>query len=295
MENETSLWSLKLKRSGKWNIFISPQMSQWAQSKYTPGQFLGTTEVRVLTTKELAAGSQAWARKNQLIDSKPVTSGMGMHLLKKMGWTPGEGLGKESNGSLMPLLLELKLDKRGLESNEEVSKVDESLKEISANSPRFSVKRIKIKTAAVQRRAGKVAATTTDLFLSPVSNRNIRCPCWANSHRNANGARRITHSSTNKGRHMPRISYSRWEILRFTIEIFLFTTSNRSDWMASITLAQRRRTTRRRQSPELPSFACSSWAFCHLKVPSPATLLAAPTWNLLSTPFVVNAILSRWS
>lgn len=95
-------------------------MSQWAQSKYTPGQFLGSTDVRVLSQKELATGSQAWARKNQLIDSKPVSSGMGMHLLKKMGWSPGEGLGKESNGSLTPLLLELKLDKRGLEANEEV-------------------------------------------------------------------------------------------------------------------------------------------------------------------------------
>lgn len=97
-------------------------MSQWAQSKYTPGQFLGSTDVRPLTQKELASGSQAWAHKNQLINTRPVSSGMGMHLLKKMGWTPGEGLGKEGNqGSLTPLLLELKLDKRGLEANDEVS------------------------------------------------------------------------------------------------------------------------------------------------------------------------------
>lgn len=96
-------------------------MSQWAQSKYTPGQFLGSTDVKVLSTRELAGGHQAWARKNQLIETQPVNSGMGMHLLKKMGWTPGEGLGKEKNGSLEPLLLELKLDKRGLEANEEVS------------------------------------------------------------------------------------------------------------------------------------------------------------------------------
>jgi G-patch domain len=95
-------------------------MSQWAQSKYTPGQFLGSTDVRVLSQKELATGNQAWARKNQLIDTQPVNSGMGMHLLKKMGWLPGEGLGKEKNGNLTPLLLELKLDKRGLEANEEV-------------------------------------------------------------------------------------------------------------------------------------------------------------------------------
>jgi protein SON len=98
-------------------------MSAWAASKYTPGQFLGSTDVVPLSAKELAAGNQAWAKKNQLIDTAPVNSGMGMHLLKKMGWTPGEGLGKEKNGSLTPLLLELKLDKRGLEANQEVKKI----------------------------------------------------------------------------------------------------------------------------------------------------------------------------
>lgn len=49
------------------------------------------------------------------------------------GWTPGEGLGKEGTGSLTPLLLELKFDKRGLEANEEVS-VDESKPAIDFNS-----------------------------------------------------------------------------------------------------------------------------------------------------------------
>lgn len=37
-----------------------------------------------------------------------------MHLLQKMGWKPGEGLGKEKSGQLEPLLLEVKLDKKGL-------------------------------------------------------------------------------------------------------------------------------------------------------------------------------------
>lgn len=46
---------------------------------------------------------------------------MGMHLLQKMGWKPGEGLGKEKNGSLQPLLLEVKLDKKGLVADEEVN------------------------------------------------------------------------------------------------------------------------------------------------------------------------------
>lgn len=46
---------------------------------------------------------------------------MGMQLLQKMGWTPGQGLGKEGTGTLQPLLLEVKLDTRGLTSKEEVS------------------------------------------------------------------------------------------------------------------------------------------------------------------------------
>lgn len=45
-----------------------------------------------------------------------------MHLLQKMGWKPGEGLGKEKTGALEPLLLEVKLDKKGLVANEEQKK-----------------------------------------------------------------------------------------------------------------------------------------------------------------------------
>lgn len=37
-----------------------------------------------------------------------------------LAFLTGEGLGKEKNGALTPLLLELKLDKRGLEANAEV-------------------------------------------------------------------------------------------------------------------------------------------------------------------------------
>lgn len=46
---------------------------------------------------------------------------MGMHLLQKMGWRPGEGLGKDKSGSLQPLLLEVKHDRKGLVSGNEVN------------------------------------------------------------------------------------------------------------------------------------------------------------------------------
>lgn len=95
-------------------------MSTWASSKFTPGQFLGShSDANILTPKELSSGYTPWAKKDQLITTNPV-SGMGMHLLQKMGWRPGEGLGKDKSGSLQPLLLEVKLDKRGLVAEEEV-------------------------------------------------------------------------------------------------------------------------------------------------------------------------------
>lgn len=49
-----------------------------------------------------------------LISAKPVSGGMGMTLLQKMGWKPGEGLGKNKEGSLTPLSLEVKMDKKGI-------------------------------------------------------------------------------------------------------------------------------------------------------------------------------------
>lgn len=46
---------------------------------------------------------------------------MGMALLQKMGWRPGEGLGKNKEGALEPLQLEVKLDKRGLVSEQDIT------------------------------------------------------------------------------------------------------------------------------------------------------------------------------
>ncbi|KAK4883564.1 hypothetical protein RN001_006883 [Aquatica leii] len=103
------------------------EMQTWAESKQQPGQFTGSTGAQILTQAELSAGYQAWARKDQLQNAAPVCGGMGMHLLKKMGWNPGEGLGKEKTGALEPLLLEVKLDKKGLVANEEQKRKQQKL------------------------------------------------------------------------------------------------------------------------------------------------------------------------
>ncbi|KAJ4452331.1 hypothetical protein ANN_03856 [Periplaneta americana] len=97
-------------------------MQMWAESKQQPGQFTGSTGARVLSAAELSSGFQAWAKKDQLTTASPVSGGMGMALLQKMGWRPGEGLGKNKEGTLEPLKLEIKMDKKGLVSQEELGR-----------------------------------------------------------------------------------------------------------------------------------------------------------------------------
>lgn len=42
-------------------------------------------------------------------------------MLEKMGWRPGEGLGKDATGNLEPLMLDVKSDRKGLIAEEEMS------------------------------------------------------------------------------------------------------------------------------------------------------------------------------
>ena len=42
-----------------------------------------------------------------------MTGGIGMFLLQKMGWKHGEGLGKNNEGSKEPLMLDVKVDRKG--------------------------------------------------------------------------------------------------------------------------------------------------------------------------------------
>ncbi|CAG4975126.1 unnamed protein product [Parnassius apollo] len=102
------------------NELCSTRGFGWTSKDSSLGQFTGTTGAQILTPRELASGTQAWAKKDQLVRAAPVEGGMGMHLLQKMGWTPGQGLGKEGTGTLQPLLLEVKLDTKGLQSKEEI-------------------------------------------------------------------------------------------------------------------------------------------------------------------------------
>ncbi len=48
-----------------------------------------------------------------------VQGGFGEFMLKKMGWSQGEGLGKDRTGEVDPLTLDIKMDKKGLMAAEE--------------------------------------------------------------------------------------------------------------------------------------------------------------------------------
>lgn len=60
--------------------------------------------------------------KDQLKTAAPLEGGIGMHLLKKMGWLPGQGLGRKNEGPIEPLMLDIKFDKKGLVAEEETIK-----------------------------------------------------------------------------------------------------------------------------------------------------------------------------
>ncbi|XP_064488769.1 serine/arginine repetitive matrix protein 2-like [Ornithodoros turicata] len=112
------------------------QFQAWAQSKQEPGQYTGTVDFKPLTPEELSGPFPAWVKKDQFAKAMPVLEGIGMHLLRKMGWNPGEGLGKNKEGALEPLLPNIKTDKKGLVSEEEVKRqVVPAVQELGGKHP----------------------------------------------------------------------------------------------------------------------------------------------------------------
>ncbi|XP_043928886.1 protein SON isoform X2 [Protopterus annectens] len=99
-------------------VFINPkptEINTWAQSNSLPGQFMGSTNVPVIPTDVLLnSGPQAWLKKHQFSKAAPVCGGMGAYMMRKMGWKEGEGLGKNKEGSVEPLVIDFKVDRKGL-------------------------------------------------------------------------------------------------------------------------------------------------------------------------------------
>ncbi|XP_026060508.1 LOW QUALITY PROTEIN: protein SON [Carassius auratus] len=91
------------------------QVDAWAQSNTIPGLFTGSTGAQVLSSDELSnSGTQAWIKKDQFLRAAPVSGGMGELLMRKMGWRSGEGLGKHREGTVEPIIIDFKTDRKGL-------------------------------------------------------------------------------------------------------------------------------------------------------------------------------------
>ncbi|KAM6945326.1 uncharacterized protein sonb [Aplochiton taeniatus] len=91
------------------------QVDAWAQSNTIPGLFTGSTGAQVLTSEELSTGGpQAWLKKDQFLRAAPVSGGVGEFLMRKMGWRSGEGLGRNREGTVEPIIIDFKIDRKGL-------------------------------------------------------------------------------------------------------------------------------------------------------------------------------------
>ncbi|XP_056287428.1 protein SON [Pseudoliparis swirei] len=91
------------------------QVDAWAQSSTVPGLFTGSTGAQVLSSEELSTGGpQAWLKKDQFLRAAPVSGGVGEFLMRKMGWKKGEGLGRNREGTVEPIVIDFKIDRKGL-------------------------------------------------------------------------------------------------------------------------------------------------------------------------------------
>ncbi|GIX82581.1 protein SON [Caerostris darwini] len=112
-------------------------IQEWVQSCEVPGKFYGSTNLKPLSREQLGGLKYYRVKRDTFACAAPVTEGKGMSLLKKMGWNPGEGLGKNKEGALVPLMIDIKTDKKGLVSEGEGGKgyVTNALKELQGKHP----------------------------------------------------------------------------------------------------------------------------------------------------------------
>ncbi|GAA6079157.1 protein SON isoform X1, partial [Tachysurus ichikawai] len=61
---------------------------------------------------------------DQFLRAAPVSGGMGEMLMKKMGWRAGEGLGKHREGTVEPIVIDFKTDRKGESFSRDASKIE---------------------------------------------------------------------------------------------------------------------------------------------------------------------------
>lgn len=106
----------------------SPSNHQYPPSYTNPIYTTAVGSTQESSTKKKVQ-KHDWVKRDSLRQAAPYSGGNGMRLLQKMGWCPGEGLGKRKDGSLEPHLPYIKVNKRGLD----VSKTEKFFRKQSGN------------------------------------------------------------------------------------------------------------------------------------------------------------------
>jgi len=119
---------------------IEEKLQQWARKRDVPGEWTGGTDApRLLTRDELEGqGYEAWATADQFDNAKEVT-GVGRRLLEKMGWSDGQALGKLGVGDVEPLVIDFKLDRRGLNAIDEIHKGQKAKLELRSSTQPLNI------------------------------------------------------------------------------------------------------------------------------------------------------------
>ena len=81
----------------------------------------------------------------------PLSGGVGMKLMQKMGWQPGQVLGRRGEGYAEPIAVQVKIDRKGLSSNlEKMAPKKTSVLDVQGNletAPKFTFYIICVDTA----------------------------------------------------------------------------------------------------------------------------------------------------
>ena len=78
-----------------------------------------TGQITKTKTKINVNVSSITPKKEMFQEAPRLSGGLGMKMLQKMGWSQGEGLGKAGDGEVDPIKVSVKLDRKGLVSEED--------------------------------------------------------------------------------------------------------------------------------------------------------------------------------
>jgi len=98
---------------------VEKWLSLWAKTKNETTAHFGATSYMYSSVEPRPIINSIWATKDTLRLAPEFKGGIGEHLLKKMGWTPGQGLGRKMDGPVEPLTLDVKSDRKGLFSSKD--------------------------------------------------------------------------------------------------------------------------------------------------------------------------------